>query len=301
MRALIVLVLLAAGTTGALAHGGEDHGAASASLFARWTFDPWIVTPLLAGGLLYGLGTARVWRSAGLGHGIRFWRAAAYASGWLSLAGALVSPLHWLGEHLFTAHMIEHEIIMAIAAPLIVLARPLGALFWALPKAARRTLQRTGRHPHWRLAWKWLTRPRNATALHGIALWAWHAPPLMDLTITDITLHRLQHLSFFGSALLFWWAMVRRADYGSAAGHVFITMLHMSVLGALIALAPHVLYGAQTLYAPEWGLTPLEDQQLAGLVMWVPAGTIYAGAALAFVALWIGRSSAAWRNGHALQ
>ncbi len=91
--------------------------------------------------------------------------------------------------------------------------------------------------------------------------------------------------------MLFWWAVLWRSPAGAAAWHVFITMLHTSVLGALMALAPRVLYGAQTATAVDWGLTPLEDQQLAGVIMWVPAGTIYAGVALVLFALWIRTSS----------
>ena len=84
---------------------------------------------------------------------------------------------------------------------------------------------------------------------------------------------------------------MRRSDYGVGAFHLFVTMLHTSALGALVALAPRVLYAEQTLHSADWGLTRLEDQQLAGVVMWVPAGTVYAGAALALTALWISRAS----------
>jgi len=207
------------------------------------------------------------------------------------LAIALVSPLHWLGERLFTAHMIEHEIVMALAAPLIAVARPLGAFLWALPKSTRIALQHIFKGRAFSTLWRVLTVPLNATILHGIAIWIWHAPVLFDAAVTHVAVHRLQHLSFLGTALLFWWALIRRCDYGAAAGHLFVTMLHTSVLGALMALAPRVLYHAQTSEAPQWGLSPLEDQQLAGVVMWVPAGTVYAGAVLAFAALWIRRSS----------
>jgi putative membrane protein len=104
-------------------------------------------------------------------------------------------------------------------------------------------------------------------------------------------MHRLQHLSFLLTAILFWWSVLRSSESGVAAWHLFITMLHTSVLGALMALAPRVLYAAQTAAALDWGLTSLEDQQLAGLIMWVPAGTIYAGAALALTAIWVKHSS----------
>jgi cytochrome c oxidase assembly factor CtaG len=120
-----------------------------------------------------------------------------------------------------------------------------------------------------------------------LAIWAWHVPVLFDAAVNNTALHRLQHLSFFATAILFWWAIVWRSDYGTSAWHVFVTMIHTSVLGALMALAPRVLYVAQTRTAMAWGLTPLEDQQMAGIIMWVPAGTIYAAAAMAMLALWI--------------
>jgi cytochrome c oxidase assembly factor CtaG len=197
--------------------------------------------------------------------------------------------------------MIEHELVMAVATPLLVLSRPAGALLWALPKTTRRAIGRATRANPLRHLWVALTQPAHATVIHGVAIWAWHVPTLFDAAITNVALHRLQHVSFLLTALLFWWAMVRRSDHGAACGHVFLTMIHTGLLGALMTVAPHVLYAIQTAHAREWGLTPLEDQQLAGLVMWIPAGTVYAGAALAFAALWIRRSGrTAWKDGYAL-
>jgi cytochrome c oxidase assembly factor CtaG len=98
-----------------------------------WTFDPWVVTPLLLSATMYGLGLVVLWRRTEIGRGIRRWQAACYGAGWLLLAVTLLSPLHWLGEQLFTAHMVEHELIMAVAAPLLALGRPIGAFLWALP------------------------------------------------------------------------------------------------------------------------------------------------------------------------
>jgi len=279
--------------TAAWAHGGEDHG-------PGWTFDPWVVTPLLISLLLYASGTLRLWHRAGVGRGISRWRLAAYAAGWLSLAGALISPLHWYGERLFTLHMVEHEIVMAVSAPLLVLARPGGAFAWALPAGLRRPAWSLGRLPPLRWAWIALTAPVMATILHGVAIWIWHVPSLFDATVQHVGIHRLQHLSFLVTALLFWWALLWRCEPGTAAVHVILTMLHTGVLGALLTFAPRVLYEAQTAQSAICGLTPLEDQQLAGLVMWVPAGTVYAGAALAFLALWLRRPGRAWKAGDAL-
>ncbi len=282
MRTLIVIAAsIWLSTERVLAHGG---GASERSV--SWTFDPWIVTPLIAFGALYVAGTLILSRRRKHSRG-RSWHAALCCAGWLSLAGSLVSPLHWLGEHLFTFHMIEHEIIMAVAAPLLVLANPVGTLLWSLPRRLRVIAGRAMRHRIVNSIWRWLSEGSRATMIHGIAIWAWHAPALFDAAVTDVVIHRLQHLSFFLTAVLFWWSVFRRSETGAAAWHVFITMLHTSALGALMALAPRVLYSAQTATSLAWGLTPLEDQQLAGIIMWIPAGTIYAGTALALAAIWI--------------
>jgi cytochrome c oxidase assembly factor CtaG len=258
---------------------------------AHWTFDPWIVVPLIIFGLMYGIGALVLNQRRVHDSGVGLWQAVACAAGWLSLIAALVSPLHWLGEQLLSFHMFEHEILMAVSAPLLVIARPIGTLLWSLPRRVRLSVGRWMRLPTTDVVWGLLSAGRTATILHGMAIWGWHAPLLFDAAVSNLVLHRVQHLSFFLTAVLFWWSVFRRSETGTAAWHVFITMLHTSVLGALMALAPHLLYGEQQEAAAAWGLTPLEDQQLAGIIMWVPAGTIYAGAALSLIALWIKRAA----------
>jgi len=286
MRTLaLILPLLLLRVPAAQAHGG-----AADESYLAWTFDPWIVAPLVLAAAVYTAGTWTLWRRARMAH-LRAWRAFAYAAGWLSLAAALVSPLHWLGERIFTVHMIEHEIVMAVAAPLMVLSRPIGILMWGLPAGARAAVAALAQHPVVRTAWRHASSGANATLLHGLAIWLWHVPAWFDAAVNDVAVHRLQHASFFATAVVFWWSVLRRGEYGSGAWHLFITMLHTSALGALMALSPRVLYSLQTLHSGEWGLTPLQDQQLAGIVMWVPAGTVYAGAALWLLAVWIRRSS----------
>jgi cytochrome c oxidase assembly factor CtaG len=272
------------------------HGDGAPPQRVEWTFDPWILTPLLVFATLYVAGTL-VLRRRSRQRQSHTWQIALCCAGWLSLAASLVSPLHRLGEQLFTFHMIEHEIIMAISAPLLVLANPVGPLLWGLPRRIRVLAGRAMRHKAVSMSWRWLSQGSHATVLHGIAIWAWHAPALFDAAVTSVAVHRLQHLSFFLSAVLFWWSVFRRSEAGAAAWHVFLTMLHTSVLGALMALAPRVLYGVQTASASAWALTPLEDQQLAGIIMWVPAGTIYAGAALALSAIWIRQAGERTRHG----
>jgi putative membrane protein len=285
MSALIATLLTLMVASPAIAHGDDVH---TSGLI--WTFDPWIVLPIVLMSVCCIWGRLKLSRRARRSLPLR-WQDLFFCGGIMTLAGALISPLHWLGEHLFTFHMIEHEIVMAISAPLIVLARPIGFLLWGLPKRARCGVGRVIKASFIRSSWDRCTGPTSATVIHGVAIWGWHLPLLFDAAVTNTALHRLQHFSFFATAVLFWWAVVWKSDRGAAAWHLFLTMLHTSLLGALMALAPRVLYIAQTQTASTWGLTPLEDQQLAGMIMWVPAGTVYAAVAMTMFALWVRGSS----------
>jgi putative membrane protein len=256
-----------------------------------WTFDVSITLPLLFFGLVYVTGVGRLWRRAGWGRGASSVQVACFAGGWLALGGALVSPLHALSERLFSAHMIEHEVLMAVAAPLLVISRPGGTLLWGLPKAWRRAIGRGLRGGWVRRTWHAIREPFTATVLHGLAIWVWHAPGLFEAALAHLWVHWLQHFSFLGSALLFWWALTQgraRADrYGAAVIHLFATSMHTALLGALLLISHRLWFPLQGTDALLWGLTPLEDQQMAGLIMWIPAGTVYAGAALVMAGLWV--------------
>lgn len=269
---------------------------------AGWTLDLAVLLPLALSLGLYGTGVAALWRAAGAGRGARPMQVACFAAGWLLMAAALVTPLHDLSRRLFWAHMVEHEMIMALAAPLLVLARPLGPMLWALPAGWRGPVGRLPRTPGFRPVWRFLTRPVVATVLHGLAIWIWHVPPFFAAALATEWLHWAQHLSFLATALLFWWSILedrgREHGRGAAVLLLFVTSVHTSILGVLLVFSPRVWIPAQVLAAPDWGLRPLEDQQLAGLVMWVPGGIVYVVAALALAGAWIaasGRARPAWR------
>lgn len=254
-----------------------------------WEWDPFVVTPLAVSFLLYALGLALLWRRAGVGRSVAVWQAGCFLAGWLTLVAALVSPLHEYGEHLFLAHMIEHELLMAVAAPLLAVSRPLGTFLHALPRRLRLGLIAAAGAGPVQALWRRLTDPLTAMLLHAVAIWVWHIPMLLDGTLQSELLHRLQHVCFLGTALFFWWAILRgsRRDYGTGALHVFVTMMHTGLLGALLTMAPRVFYPLQTHDAPLFHLTPLEDQQLAGLFMWVPGGMVYLVCGLALLRAWI--------------
>ena len=275
-----------------VAHLG--HHDLSAELWRWWSFDPLVVLALVLSAWLYGRGVRRLWRRAGADRGIRRWQALSFAGGWLALGIALVSPLDTLGAVLFSAHMAQHEVLMLLAAPLMVLGQPLLAFLWALPLAGRERIAHSLQSPALGRGWSALTHPLVVFLLHGLAIWIWHLPTLYQATLRNDFVHALQHLSFFGTAALFWWALVHgrygRLGYGVAVLYVFLTGLHSGVLGALLTFAPRLWYPIYAARTARWGLQPLEDQQLAGLLMWIPAGVVFIVFGLALFAAWLGES-----------
>ncbi len=261
------------------------HGAAPGAAYG-WTLDPWILAPLALSAGIFAAGWRRLRRRAVHSRAALTRRALAFVSGWLLLVIALVSPLHEAGEHSFTAHMVEHELLMLAAAPMLVLSEPLALMLWAFPLATRRRLGRLG--GGWRLAlWRRLTDPVTATLVQAAALWLWHAPALFDRALAYPGWHVAQHVCFLVSAMLFWSAMLHRRprNHGVTALCLFATSVVSGALGAMMAFAESPWYlGYSRLGMAPMGLTALEDQQLAGMLMWVPGGVVHAGAALAAVA-----------------
>jgi putative membrane protein len=286
----------------ALVHAGlplEPH-----DLLGAWEMEPGVLLLMGLVGLVYARGLGRLWRDRAAS-GIRRWEARAFLGGWLVLAVALLSPLHALGATLFSAHMAQHVLLVSVAAPLLVLGRPLVPALWAIPISWRRALGRFAASTAPRRAWRLVSAPLAAWTLHAIALWVWHLPALYQATLVSDLAHTAQHLSFLGTGALFWWSILRgrraRAEYGTAIFFLFATAMHGGALGALIAFASRPWYPLYGDAGMAWGLTALEDQQLAGLVMWIPAGLGYAAAALILLVLWMRESerrTARWQ-GHA--
>ncbi len=262
-----------------LAHPGaaiQPH-----DLWSAWSTDPAILLALLWGGVLYGAGLRFAPKR------IRA-RAMAFAAGCFALLVALISPLHALSEALFSAHMAQHTLLIAVAAPLIVLGRPVLIALWALPRRWRRALTE---QPVVRgLARSTQLTPLPAFLLHAAVLWLWHVPALYQASLSGDVVHAVQHASFFLTAVAFWHALFharRRHAYGSGVFYTFATAAHTGVLGALLALAPTGWYPRYAATTEAWGLSLLEDQQLAGLIMWVPGGLLYTAIALALLAAWL--------------
>jgi putative membrane protein len=257
----------------ASAHDGEAHGSGPS-----WTFEPMVTVPLGLLLVLFLVGFARLSRRSGVARR-RSWL---FVAGWLVLTLSLVSPLHEGGERSFTLHMIEHELIMLVATFLLAASHVGGILAWGLPGPVRRGLSGNWKAPVAAL-WRRLTEPVTATVVQAVVMWAWHAPALFDRTLTSQGWHVTQHMSFILASLLFWSAMLdpRRGGFLLSAACLFATSLVEGALGALMALSGSPWYAAYAAMGLSGiGLDPTTDQQLAGLLMWIPGGLVHGGAAL---------------------
>lgn len=258
----------------------------------RWSWEPSILIPILVVFIFCLVGSIRMRRRSNVRRSP--WPAASFYAGIAALIIALDSPVHLVGEQLFWVHMTQHELLMLLAAPLLVMGRPLVPLLWALPQSWRERLGRASKGTIWRGTWIAVSSAGAAWIIHGLALWLWHAPTLFEAALQSEAIHAVQHLCFLGSALLFWWTLIHgrhgRLGYGAAVVYVFTTAAHNSALGALLTFAPHAWYPTYLTTTQAWSISPLEDQQLGGLIMWVPAGVLLLVIGLALLAAWIGES-----------
>jgi putative membrane protein len=295
-RLIAVLAFTALLPTQLSAHPGH---VTSANLWRAWSLEPFALVPivLLAGFWLHGLRVLRQRRARAavaadstppaaarptIPLARERWRAAAFMLGVTTLLVALCSPLHALGGTLLSAHMAQHQLFMLLAAPLLVWSRPIPDILRALPYRALPYAAGAARRLH-----AFTRAVLLATAVHAAAIWVWHIPALYQATLSSELLHSLQHGSFIGTALWFWWAVLDRPAPGVPALALFLTSLHTTLLGALFTFSSAPWYPVYASGAFHWHLTPLQDQQLAGLIMWVPGSLVYAGAALWIIGRWL--------------
>ena len=269
------------------------HGLGAASI-SRWDLEPFVVLPLTVTALLYAVGLTRLWRRAGAGRGISMGSVVCFAAGWTVMLGALVSPVAWLSEALLSVHMTQHMLLTLIAAPLLIFGHPLLAWMWALDDEPRERVARAFRRPRSVRVWRALTAPLWVFLFQAAALWVWHVPPLYEAALRHSGIHAVEHLSLVLAGSLFWWAMVHgrygRMGYGLGVFYVFLTAVHSSALGALLTLSPSAWYAYYGPPAVAWEVDALADQQLAGLLRWVPAGVVFIVFGLALLAAWLGEA-----------
>jgi len=253
---------------------------------------------LLVLALAYGLGIRRLWRRAGKGRVITKWRAVCFVLGTLTLGFALLSPVDALSNDLSWVHMCQHMLLMVVAAPLIVAGAPGMVLPWVLPVRWRSPLLRIlagSNNSALAAIYSFFWNPCAIWLLHAIGLWIWHLPKLYQWALHDPLVHDVAHLTFFLVGCLFWRVVVDVRNQRTlppllSVFYLFTTSIHTMFLGVFMALAPHVWYPIYAERTLVWGLTALEDQQLAGAIMWMPSCMVYAVVAVIVFAVWMDQS-----------
>ena len=255
-----------------------------------WHVDPATAIMFTATTWCYARGTRTLWARAGRGRGISMGRVLSFGVGMATLFVALQSPIDSTAADLFAMHMVQHLLLMVVAAQLLLLGAPEHAFAWALPLRARRRLATfVKRGAPLRTVSEALLHPVVAFTLHAAAILLWHIPRAYDAAVRSPPLHILEHLTFLGTAVLYWWNVTsarrrRRMGMPAVVAYLFVAALGSTVLGALLSMARVPWYSAHLATSAPWGFTPVEDQQLAGILMWVPAGLVYLGVMLALAA-----------------
>ncbi len=221
--------------------------------------------------------TFSLWRRLRTGRRVVWLDIVLEASGWAALAFALSPLVHHAADEWFAWHMIQHELLMVVAAPLLVASRAMHHSALVLPRRIAR--------PVLRALVRLASMAFVVMTLHAVAIWAWHVPAVFDAVVTNDALHHVQHATFFGTAILFWWSVLwprRRSARGRSVLSLFVTTVHTGILGALLTFSRHVWYAPYANHP-----LALEDQQWAGLVMWIPGGVAYLVAALIVARRWL--------------
>lgn len=247
--------------------------------------------------LLSGAGAAYGWGRGRLGRRRPARSPVLFAGGLTTLGVALVSPLDGLAGTTLTAHMVQHLLLTAVAAPLLVAGAPMPALLAGIPPSWRAVLGAVHRRARRAGAGRpgWIAA---GAATQTGALWLWHAPLLHDGALRHEALHVAEHVSLLAAALFFWWAVAglgRRSAYGTGVLALFAGMLPITALGAAMATAGAPWYASYGL-----GAGALDDQRLAGVVMWGYGGLAGVVAATTLFAAWLRsfeRSSPGWPLG----
>ncbi len=268
------------------------------ALLLSWDLRPEVLVPLLLLAALHFTGWLRLRRRSD-GRFANLWRLASYTGGLLALALALLSPIDVLSGQLFSAHMVQHLLLMMVAPPLLLLANPFPTFLWALPSRLRAPLSAAFR----RLT-AWLARdafishsllkataPSSAWAIYVLVFFAWHDGNAYSLALRFPTVHRLEHFTFVGAALLFWWHVTGAAPrfhpkpaQWLRVAYVLAMIPPNMLLGVALSFAATPIYRYYESIPRLYGLSVLDDQVWGGLIMWIPGSMMYVIAALALLA-----------------
>jgi cytochrome c oxidase assembly factor CtaG len=256
------------------------HGVSPRGFWYSWAEEPLLTLAVFAAAAAYTVGLSRM-RAAAPNIDFPRWRVWCYAGGVLAFVIAILSPVAAYSEELFFMHMVQHILLLLIAPPLILLGTPLLPLLRALPRGQRIAVARLARpgQPLARVS-HWLTQPIVAVVMFVGSIAVWHIPHFYDAAQGRTFMHDLEHAMFHGAALLYWWPIVypargrRRLSTGWSFPYLLPPFLEGMLIGALLTFAGSPVYESYAALdaRPIWGFNTLQDQELGGLIMWVPGG-----------------------------
>jgi putative copper resistance protein D len=288
----------------ALAHGGEVPPPPDlAILLLGWSFHPQVILPLVAAAAAYLWAVRRV-NAAHPDNPVPRDRPVFWLVGLACLAIALLSGIERYDTELFAVHMIQHLLIVFGAGPALVLAAPITLLLRvATPNVRNRWILPLLRS----LPVKVISHPLVAWLLFTAVMWGSHVSPLFDAALEDPIVHDLEHGLYLASAMLFWWPVVGRdpspwrLPYPARIGYLFLQMPLNSLLGVAILFSDRVLYPHYLTTGRPWPPTPLEDQQLAGALMWGLGDLGFLVAIFIVIAAWMRAEEEATRRREAVE
>jgi putative membrane protein len=249
------------------------------AIWRSWPFEPLMLLPVVLMGVWYAAGL-RSWPERSREH--PRWRTMLFYLGLATMVLAVNSPLHMLSERHFSMHMVQHMLLVMLAAPLVLLGAPTTPVLRGMPRWLRLGVVRPLSADRLaRGAFRLLVHPLVALVTFTAALWAWHlAPGWYEAATTDEGIHRLQHMTFVVTAFQFWWSVIDPAPLHSSLGYL-MRMVYLvvqgtaqSILGAFITLVDRPLYEHYVQATPILSISPMSDQQLGGLIMWVAPGSM---------------------------
>ena len=242
--------------------------------WTAWTIHWSTVIGLTALGAAYVWGArhlqSRAASSGGEVHVLRRGQQIAFFSGLAVIFFSLNGPLHDLSDtDLFSAHMVQHLLLSLAVPPLLLVGTP----GWMLrPFLANNRIARVARA---------ITRPTRCFIIFNVIIAAWHLPPLYNTAMAHHPVHIVQHLTFMVGSVLMWWPFLSplpelpRLSYPGQMLYCFLMVIPMSIVSIYIAMADHVLYPAYSIAPRVWDITPMSDQQIGGLIMWIPGGLLF--------------------------
>ena len=273
------------------AHGDVIPAPVLPGVLLAWSFDPTIVVPLALAALGFGWAVARVDRAHSSNPVPRI-RSVCWYAGLAAIWIALQSPIEAYDTTLFSVHMVQHILLTLIAAPLLALGAPITLLLRVVRPETRRRIILPVLH-------SWLVRaitfPLVTWILFAFVMWGSHFSPLFNDALTHSTLHQLEHLMYLVAASLFWWPAIGldpspwRLNEPVRILYTFLQMPQNSFLGLAIMSATAPLYSHYASIERSWGPSVLEDQQMAGAVMWIVGDLVFLSVLLGLFLVWMRR------------